>query len=392
MAEQGSRAALASDGTAQANAPARRHVGEKATARPPARSGRRPRYFVVRPPERTPIEWNPPEPTAAVGYDMAYWGRVLEVMERLIEDPELTFYLVWGEGCVPSDGPRVVAIGMHSATWKRLARSSPRVRATFQAGGPRPRIAGSLRAPLVPALTMLALRGRAWARELSALPGTVSARAREGRGFHPVFAVPLGHHTAADLPLKPIAERQIGVSFAGSVKHWQGWWGNVNAKMGAPKVRSRRAMLRAIERLRRSHPELSIDVRIFDSFVDFSPDTGSYDEQTSRAYWELLMDTKVCLVPAGTFHETYRHFEALRAGCVIVTDTSLDAWYVRGAPFIEIASWDDLERVVLPLLADEAELERRHHAALECWRRQCSEEAVGRFIADRLNELASGTS
>ena len=103
------------------------------------------------------------------------------------------------------------------------------------------------------------------------------------------------------------------------------------------------------------------------------------------------MDTKICLVPSGTFEVTFRHFEALRAGCAIVTDTSLDGWYVRGAPFIEIPGWDDLESVVLPLLADEAELERRHRAALDRWRRQCSEEAVGRFIADRLNELPSGT-
>ena len=254
MAEQNSRAVLASGGTAPR--PPRSHPSTRRSDQRAPR--RRPRCFVVRLPDAEPIEWNPPEPTAAMGYDIAYWGRVIEVTGRLLQDPDLTFYLTSSGARVPAVGSRVVVIGMNAPSWKEAARCAHRVRATFQAGGRWPKLAGSLRGPLVPILTTLGLRGRVCASDLQALLRRISAGARDGRGAHPTFAVPPGYQSAAQPSLKPMAERPIALSFAGSIKHWEGWWGNFTAKMGAPKVRSRRGMLRAVERLRRSHPDLPI--------------------------------------------------------------------------------------------------------------------------------------
>ena len=311
---------------------------------------------------------------------MAYWGRVLEVMEHLLDDPDLTFYLVWpGAGGPPSDGPDVVAIGVAVEAWRDLARSAHRIRATFQSGGPAPPVPGSMSGPLVPALTALGLRCRSQLDRLRWQSGRLWTHLR-GEGPRPVFAVPLGYLSAPSRPVRPIADRPIELSFAGSVKHWSGWWGDFTAKMGAPKVRSRREMLRAVNRLLRSHPDVEAEIRVTESYADLGP------TQSSDAYWQLLMNTKICLVPAGTNCSTSRHFEALLAGCVIVTDAPLEGWYVSNAPFIELQSWDDLEAAVLPLLSDEAELKRLHQAALAWWESHCAEEVVGRFIASRLND------
>ena len=340
------------------------------------------------------MESAPRQPTEVVGHDMAYWGRVLEEMERSLEDRDLTLHLVWPHARgIPPETPRAVAVGVATESWRVLARSSHRVRATFQAGGPAPRVAGSIRAPLVPALTALAVRARARAHTLPRVAGRLTARLRGApREAHPVFAVPLGCHSVTDLPVTPIAERPIALSFAGSVRHWEGWWGRFTARMGAPKVRSRQEMLRAANALKHAHPNLRVEIRTTDGFMDFGPAADTSYDETSRTYWDLLMNTKICLVPSGTFKETFRHFEALRAGCAIVTDAALDGWYGRGAPFIKLRSWEDLEGAIRPLLDDEAELERHHRAALEWWSTRCSERVVGKFIAARLNELADARS
>lgn len=351
------------------------------------------RYFVVRP-GRPPVAWSPPEPTEATGFDMAYWGRVLAAMERSLEDDDLTFYLAWSLGAVgelPSYGPRVVVIGAVGEAFPGLPWWSNRVRVVFKAGGLRPELgAWAPSPPLVPALTALGLCARGWLRELPGGAAALAGRIRRGgRGPCPRHLVPLGYHGQIELPVKPIAERPIALSFAGSVRHWEGWWGTFTAAMGASKARARREMLNALCRLQRAHPDVPTKVRITSSFLDWSPASGSYDPEADRAYCELLMNTKICLVPRGTFLETLRHFEALRAGCIVVTDAWPDRWYLRDAPFILVRSWDRLQDAVLPLLSDEGELERLHRSSLEYWRTRCSEEAVGQFMADRLNEFGS---
>jgi hypothetical protein len=54
---------------------------------------------------------------------------------------------------------------------------------------------------------------------------------------------------------------------------------------------------------------------------------------------------------------------------------------------LQIDSWSQLGDVVEPLLDDPAELARLHGASLAWWRERCSEEALGRLMAERLNRL-----
>ena len=100
-----------------------------------------------------------------------------------------------------------------------------------------------------------------------------------------------------------------------------------------------------------------------------------------------MMDTRIALCPRGTSFETFRTFEALRAGCVVVAEALPRRWFYDGAPLVTIGDWRDLGGVLAELLSDREALERRHQASQAWWRDRCSEDALGAYLSDCLNTL-----
>ena len=64
------------------------------------------------------------------------------------------------------------------------------------------------------------------------------------------------------------------------------------------------------------------------------------------------MDARLALVPRGATTETHRFFQALKFGCIVVTDSVPPSWFYEQAPIIRLRHWDELEENVTPLLAD----------------------------------------
>ena len=110
----------------------------------------------------------------------------------------------------------------------------------------------------------------------------------------------------------------------------------------------------------------------------------------TRAYSDLLAQSCLCVVPRGNSPETFRFFEALRAGCIVVCEALPGHWFYKGAPVITLDRWSDLSRVVPSLVGDPQELERLQLASLRWWRERCSEEAVGRYMADHVRAAGAG--
>jgi len=113
---------------------------------------------------------------------------------------------------------------------------------------------------------------------------------------------------------------------------------------------------------------------------------GLLDAETYSAH---MMNTKICLVPRGTSPETFRFFEALRYGCIPVTEVLPSRWFYDGAPALIVDDWSELGDLVTDLLTTPERLEELHADALDWWHRVCSEAAVGRYVADILNRVSS---
>ena len=83
--------------------------------------------------------------------------------------------------------------------------------------------------------------------------------------------------------------------------------------------------------------------------------------------------------------ETYRLFEALRSGCVVIADKQPKKWYYDTVPAIFVEDWSELESIVTDLLNDPKELKILSEQSLLWWQHQASPSAVASYICDEFN-------
>lgn len=120
------------------------------------------------------------------------------------------------------------------------------------------------------------------------------------------------------------------------------------------------------------------------SFIRFNDDwrTGLGTGQ----YADLLYDTKIALCPSGIHSpESFRVFEALKAGCVVVTTPKPKTWFYEGWPAVEVGHWSEAGPRIDELLGDPrrlSELQERHS---RWWAEKCAEEKVAEYIAGELS-------
>jgi hypothetical protein len=342
-----------------------------------------PQYFLDLPSGEGTHEWDPRCGGVRQRRDTTYWAGVFVAMEELLRDPAIDVYLTFDTRRLPRYGGDVVAVVLGDELGA-IPRYLDRVRAVFKCYGTRPALgAGPLRDPGLTGMAELVQYGVRWLRWLPS--GVARARlalrgaARTARPVAQPLAVPLGTFNQVPLPLVPLEQRGTDLFFAGSIEHR----GTRAHRLLSAKVRSRREMLAAVRELNRARPELRIDLRLTDSFSDS-------EASPARDYSAAMMQARICLAPRGTSVETFRLLEGLRCGCVVVAPRLPKRWFYDGSPVLELDRWRELAAHVSPMLDDPAALQAAHEQSLSWWQERCSEAAVGRFLAERLNALAPG--
>lgn len=122
-------------------------------------------------------------------------------------------------------------------------------------------------------------------------------------------------------------------------------------------------------------------------------DDGSHLQFTDRfgsgldgaAYAALLHRSRIALCPAGTRQvETFRHHEALRAGCVVVSPPLRAHPWTDGMPMVTVSSWWQIRPRVAALLADPARLAALHEETCRWWAERAGPAAIGRWLRARV--------
>ena len=170
--------------------------------------------------------------------------------------------------------------------------------------------------------------------------------------------VPLGcNKDVPVLPRKPMVERALDVFFIGRPEYRESFF---------------RAAIPAFD----DDEDLSVEI---------SKAPGFRMGHTPQDYAGRLADTKVALSPRGVSHETFRTYEAMRAGCVVIAERQLRSWFNEGWPVNEVADWYGVGGLVRKLLNDPVRLEELSRQSLDWWREKCSEEAVAHYMVRELS-------
>ena len=310
-------------------------------------------------------------------FDCVYFGRALRAMEERLRTRDLTVYLTWDLRELPTYGDDVVAVVLGDEESRRPVYADS-VRAVFKCSGERPWIGSALLRRRTYLSLLIFLQGaRRWLRHL---PDDlrVLRRRLQGRRPRPVEHLPLGFYNQLDLPLTDFDARRTAVFFAGSLERMQRSRLSPRRWLRMPKSVARQEMLDALAEYQRRRPEVPVNLRLTPSFA-------STTRADAARYSRELMDARVCLAPRGTNAETYRFFEGLRYGCVVVTERLPPTGFYAGAPAIVVDRWRDLPDILERLLDDPAELRRRHQRSLAWWRDRCSEAATGALMAERVD-------
>lgn len=197
------------------------------------------------------------------------------------------------------------------------------------------------------------------------------------RSFYPI---PLGG-AGADAPsgdeeIVPFSSREWDVAFLGSVGRLRRLPVLGETPM-SPKPAARLALGRTLSRAAATVTDLRILVGCADR-----PEFGA--PLPPDAYRRALRNTKICLCPRGNFAETFRHAEAARAGCIVMTDRLPREWYLRDHPFVVIDDWTRVVPRARALLADAEATARLAQASQQWYDAACSPHAVARFMASRI--------
>lgn len=312
-----------------------------------------------------------------------YFGKVFESMEQRLKVDGLTVYLTWDIHQLPSYGDNVVAVVLGDE-FSRIPTYIHQVRVVFKTLSMQP-IVGSnpLLKPSYLNLMSLLQFLRIWVVRLPSLLNTWFRRLKNNKAAL-IYDIPLGYYNQANLPIKPILERRYDLFFAGSldIDTYPIW--SRRRWLRNSKDIARSQMLSAVEKLQAKYPELKIGIGKTNDFgleAKFTQDTRSYSEK--------LMDAKICLAPRGSLFETFRFFEGLRYGCIVITEALPHRWFYQGSPAIQLSTWSELEQKITKVMQSPELKKLKHEASLQWWQAKCSEVVVGHYMAEQINKSNS---
>ncbi len=320
--------------------------------------------------------------------EIHYFAGVFRSIERASKIKGMTFYITWNVHDIPACGDKVVVVLLRDE-YCRFPNYLCDVHTVFRVHNRWPVYTGSLtEGTLYSNLIALVQFVRL---HLIGLQGRLTYLYKRGKrllqgrakpvNFH---VIPLGYAYQLELPIAPLEKRSTDIFFKGSLnnfvppKHSLKYW------LRSPKNIARENMLDKARKLSSKRQDLSVDLEGTAQFTGNLFKSSESFEGEAKRYSSKMMDTKVALVPRGSSLDTFRFFEALRYGCVAITDKLPATWFYDGAPVIQVSRWDELEKIVDDLFKDPARMAALHEAALDFWRTRCSEEVLGNYITEQL--------
>lgn len=191
-----------------------------------------------------------------------------------------------------------------------------------------------------------------------------------------IYYFPLGYANGKKLSIIPINKRKYNVFFIGQL---------VRNRISLYKALSHKNFVPSnVLLLFKKFLPIDFSSIFPDSLIRFTPNFGSGLDRDE--YNKILYNSKIVICPYGAVtEETFRHYESMRAGCIVITLKMPQVFPYQNAPIIQLNNWKELIPTVKSLLKDQNKIKELHEATIDWWQNKCSEDAIARYIAEKLN-------
>lgn len=193
-----------------------------------------------------------------------------------------------------------------------------------------------------------------------------------------VFYLPLGYHRQENIPQVPMAERPLDAFFAGTVTDKESLHGYLRWT-SISRIEARQQMWKVLKELEaQGEWHLDLGDHNYNDLASIAVEYSSYSEK--------MMHSRICLAPRGSVAETFRAFEGLRAGCLVVANPwPKDGYMNPSAPIMMINHWREVEDILKRYARDINALEQWRTRSLAWWDDHLRPESVAPRLAVFLN-------
>lgn len=190
-----------------------------------------------------------------------------------------------------------------------------------------------------------------------------------------LHSLPLGYvGSIPDYPPVPVNDRRQNVFFSGNLN------GNritMFKALATPRLSPVPLPPRILSLL---NPSLTCDKYVPCSYIRF---TNGFRRVMRSRVRQTPRGQQDCALPrAWHSTETVRHFEAMRAGAIVVSEELPPLRFYLGSPIVTISSWYTVRALISEILASPKALIERQQRTLAWWQDVCSEAATATRIAD----------
>lgn len=319
------------------------------------------------------FEFEPDNPYCLDHADYKYFGRVVSYLEPQIQNMGLTIYVTaWTVHELPSYGPNVISCILQDE-WGREPKYRDKVGMVFKTCGLTPFNAESYKhGNLSDYVSNFLGQSKAFYKDGGGRLGTFISRLKN-KTIAPVHEIPIGCYAYEDTVFIPFEERTNDLFFAGSIQHKK----DQCFRIKRPKELARDRMTSALEKLEQKNSDIEIKTKITTDFKDSIANEN-------QAYLQNVMNTKICPIPRGANLETFRFYEAMRSGCILIGEAFPKGWFYDDAPIIRLKDWSDMQTVIPKLLADKERMLKLHRQTLDWWENKCSEKSLAEHMAKQI--------
>jgi hypothetical protein len=320
--------------------------------------------------------------TPALPPEFRYPYDILEAALPLVEAEGLRFCFTKEAYSLPEYGPDVVGVLLQEERCKvpvygRHVRAVIRNLLTYPFLGYRPHF-GMTRLEAVLTFefardSYTCLRAR---YALSHPPANYPAPVRvEPR----TIRLPLGYHSQVEVPQIAMVDRPLDTFFAGQIGE--------TIPSGSYKHYTSTSKIQARKQIWHELRALQAKAKWCMDLGDIAADQQHQAPAAFSNYSEKMMQSRICVAPRGSMADSYRAFEGLRAGCLVVANRlPKDEFLYPDAPLLILDHWRELGGILDRYARDIEALEQWRARSLDWWHTQLRPEVVAVMVADKLNE------